>query len=209
MTLPTDTELKKKELERLLQENKIELNQYLETVAKLEVSPSTEELDSAKGQQVKSLRLIQTDYLLFISPLLFLIGLFLAISGSVGGYESTLSSYETVGYPYSPVGLAIMMGAAILLSVGISCRWVKSISRGAIIVLEVLGWFLLIFAVYILASGFSIIFVQQTLFSGYSFPSISPAFWGFGLLLWFAGVLSITCGLVPLRKWFGRSIANS
>jgi hypothetical protein len=209
MVVPTDTELKKKELERLLQENKIELDQYLETVTKLEASSSTEKLDSARDQHVKNLQLIRTDYLLFISPLLILIGWFLAISGSVSGYESAVSSYETVGYPYSPVGLAIMMSAAILLSAGICCRWIKSISRGAIIVLEVLGWFLLIFAAYGLAGGFSIIFVQQTAYSGYSFPSISPTFWSFGLLLWFVGVLAITCGLAPLRKWFGRSIANS
>jgi hypothetical protein len=203
--MSTNTELKKKELERLLHENKIELSQYLETVTRLE---ATEELDSARVQQVKSLRLMRTDYLLLISPLLILIGWFLAVSGSVSGYENTLSSYGTVGYPYSPIGLAIMMSAAILLSVGISYRWVKSISRGAVIVLEVLGWFLLMFAVYVLAQGFSMIFVQSTEFSGYSFPSISPTFWGFGLLPWFVSVLAITCGLVPLRKWFGRSIAN-
>jgi phosphotransferase system glucose/maltose/N-acetylglucosamine-specific IIC component len=141
MVVPTDTESKKKELERLLQENKIELDQYLETVTKLEASPSTEGLGSAKDKQVKSFRLMRTDYFLLISPLLALVGWLLAVSGSVSGYESTLSSYETVGYPFSPLGVAIMMVAAILFSVGIAYRWVKSTSRGAVIVLEVVGWF--------------------------------------------------------------------
>jgi len=204
----TDTELKKKELERLLQEKKIELNQYLETVAELDAPSSTGGLDLAKGQQVKGLRLMRTDYLLFISPLLMLVGWFLAVSGSVSGYESSLSSYETIGYPFSPLGVAIMMVAAILFSVGIAYRWVKSTSRGAVIVLEVLGWFLLTFAVYIFAKGFTMISAQITSSSGFSFPSISPTFWSFGLLFWFVGVLTITCGLVPMHKWFGRSIAN-
>lgn len=205
--MSTETELKKKELERLLQENKIELNQYLETVTKLETSSSTKKLGSARVQQVKSLRLTRTDYLLFLSPLLILVGWFFAVSGSVNGYE-TASSFQAVGYPYSPLGLGVMMVATVLLSVGITYRWVKSISRGAIIGLEVLGWFLLIFGVYIFASGFSMISVQQTPYSGYNFPSISPTFWGFGLLLWFVGILAITCGLVPTRKWFGGIITN-
>jgi len=206
--VPTDTESEKKELERLLQENKIELDQYLETVTKLEASSSIEDQDLAKGQQVKGFRLVRTDYLLFISPLLVLVGWILAVSGSVSGYESSLSSYGTVGYPFSPLGVAIMMVAAILFSVGIAYRWVKSTSRGAVIVLEVLGWFLLAFAVFVLAKGFTMISAQTTSVSGFSFPSINPAFWGFGLLFWFVGVLAITCGLVPMRKWFERSIAN-
>jgi hypothetical protein len=203
----TGTELKKKELERLLQENKIDLNQYLETVTKLEVSSSTKKPDSARIQQVKGLRLMRTDYLLFLSPLLILTGWFFAVSGAVNGYE-TASSFEVVGYPLSPLGLGIMMVAAVLLSVGITCRWVKSMSRGAIIVLEVLGWFLLILGAYTFASGLSMISVGQTPYSVSSFPSISPDFWGFGLIPWFTGVLAITCGLVPLRKWFGRDIIS-
>ena len=101
-----------------------------------------------------------------------------------------------------------MLLAAILFSVGFACHWVKSTSRGAVIVLEVLGWFLLTFGVYVLAKGFTMISTQTTSFSGFSFPSIDPISWGFGLLFWFVGVLAITCGLIPMRKWFGGSIAN-
>jgi hypothetical protein len=98
-----------------------------------------EEKDSSTHSQPETYRMLKTDILLFISPFLILVGWFLSVSGSVSGYESTLSLYRTVGYPYSPIGLAVMMSATTTLSLGIAYRWMNSVSRGAFIVLEVLG----------------------------------------------------------------------
>ena len=90
-------------------------------------------------------------------------------------------------YPYSPIGLAIMMFATVLLSVGITFRWVKLLSRAEFIALEAIGWSILIFVLYILVS-------------------IDPAGCSFILILWFIGVFTITYGLAPLRRWFSKSI---
>jgi len=202
----SEVEFKKKELERLLRERKIDVDQYLEALAKQEESPLTSEARSLKHEQAKGYELLKTDFLLIASPFLIVVGWFIAILNPVRGYSSFSSGYEITGYPYSPIGLGILMCAAILLSVGISCRWSKSISRGEFIILEVLGWFFLIFALYILINSFSYVWVRQTPYSGYGFISIDTFASSFGLFLWFIGVFMVSCGLAPLRKWFNKSV---
>jgi len=195
-----ETEFKKKELEQLLREKKIDVSQYLEALAKLEGVPIIEAKPEGHG-------LLKTDFLLIASPFLILVGWLIANLNAVSGYSSISSGYEMMGYPYSPIGLAIMMCAIILLSAGISCRWVKSVSRGEFIILEVVGILLVIFALYVLVIGFSFVWVQETPYSWRSFISINPAYSSLGLLLWFSGVFTMTCGLAPFRKWFSKSIS--
>jgi hypothetical protein len=194
-----ETEFKKKELEQLLREKKIDVDQYLEALAKLEGVPIIE-------VKPEGHRLLKTDFLLIASPFLILVGWLVSNLNALSGYSSISSGYELMGYPYSPIGLAIMMCAIILLSVGISYRWVKSVSRGEFIILEIVGVFLVIFGLFVLISGFSYVWVQQTPYSWHSFISINPAYSSLGLLLWFAGVFTITCGLAPLSKWFSKNI---
>jgi hypothetical protein len=109
-------------------------------------------------------------------------------------------------YPYSPIGLAIMMFATVLLSVGITFRWVKLLSRAEFIALEAIGWSILIFVLYIPVSGFSVVWVPAGPYSWQRFISIDPAGCSFILILWFIGVFTITYGLAPLRRWFSKSI---
>jgi hypothetical protein len=195
-----ETEFKKKELEQLLREKKIDVDQYLEALAKLEGFPIIEVKPEGHG-------LLKTDFLLIASPFLILVGWLVTNLNAASGYSSISSGYEVMGYPYSPIGLVVMMCAIILLSVGISGRWVKSVSRGEFIVLEVVGISLVIFALYVLVIGFSYVWVQQTPYSWHGFISINPAYSSLGLLLWFAGVFTTACGLTPLRKWFSKSVA--
>lgn len=165
----------------------------------------TNETDLKKKELEGALR--KTDFLLLVSPFLILIGWFIVGLNPVQGYESTLSTYETVGYPYSPVGLGIMMTAAVLLSAGLASRWVKSISRVGVIVSQVMGWFFLALAVYVLAIGFSEVWVQDTQYSWHNLASINPLACGISLLLWFIGTLTIAYGLVPSRRWLNKSIS--
>jgi len=201
-----DVELKKKELERLLSEKKIDANQYLEVLAKLEESLPTSEAKSLNHGQAKVYELFKTNFLLIAFLSLIVVGWFIAILNPMRGYTSTSSGYEIIGYPYSPIGLGILMCSIILLSVEISCRWVKSISRGAFIILEVMGWFFVIFALYVLANSFSYVWVWQSPYSWYGFISIDPFTSSFCLFLWFIGVFTVSCGLAPLRKWFNKSV---
>jgi hypothetical protein len=196
--------MKKKELERLLKEKKIELPQYLEMSAKLEnASPSKEKTTSEKTTHSE---LLKTNLLLFVSPFLLLTGWFIVGLNPIQGYENTTSLYEIVGYPYSPIGLGIMMTAAILLSIGLANRWVKSVSRSGLIVSQTMGWFVLAISLFVLAIGFSEVWIQDTQYTWHNIVSINPLFSGFSLLLWFIGILTIAYGLVPSRKWLNKGI---
>jgi len=203
-----ETELKKKELERLLKDGVINVNEYLEAVAKLEKTSGVSEV-KLQRQEERGLTLLKTDFMLIVSPFLLLVGWFLINLNPVDAYTYDHSQYipGMTGYPYSPIGLAIMMCAIVLLSAGITSRWVKSISRGEFIALEAVGGSILIFALYLLVNGFSIVWVPAGPYSWQSFLSIDPASCSFLLLIWFIGVFTITYGLVPLRKWFSKSIA--
>jgi len=203
-----ETELKKKELEQFLREKKIDVDQYLEALAKLEEFPSTNEVKPARQEQAKGYGLLKTDFLLIVSPFLILVGWLIANLNPVSAYTSYYLEFVPgmTGYPYSPIGLGIMMSSIILLSVGITSRWVKSVSRGEFIILEVTGWFVLVFALYALANGIRVVWVQENPYSWHSFISIDPAACSFILLLWFIGVFTITYGLAPLHKWFSKSI---
>ncbi|MEM2969343.1 MAG: hypothetical protein QXR63_00225 [Candidatus Bathyarchaeia archaeon] len=203
-----ELELKKKELERLLKEEKIDVNEYLEAVAKLEKREGVSEVQLQKNEE-KSFVLLKTDFLLIVSPFLLLAGWFIANLNPVDAYTYSHSQYipGMIGYPYSPVGLATMMCAIVLLSIGIASRWVKSISRGEFIALEAIGWSILVFALYLLVNSFSVVWVPAGLYSWQSFLSIDPASCSFFLLIWFIGILTVTYGLAPLRKWFRKSIA--
>jgi hypothetical protein len=101
----------------------------------------------------------------------------------------------------------MMMTAAILLSIGLANRWVKSISRAGLIVTQTMGWFVLALSLFMLAIGFSEVWIQDTQYSWHSIISISPLFSGFSFLLWFIGTLTIAYGLVPSRKWLNKSIS--
>jgi hypothetical protein len=203
------TELKKRELERLLEENKIDVNQYLEASAQLQEFPSTDEVKSVSHEQARGYGMLKTDILLIASPILILVGWLIANLNPVSAYTSDHLEFVPgmTGYPYSPIGLGIIMSSIVLLSVGITRRWVKSVSRGEFIILEVTGWFVLMFALYVLAIGIRVVWVQEAPYSWHSFISIDPAACSFVLLLWFIGVLTIAYGLVPLRKWFGKSVS--
>jgi len=205
---PEELEFKKKELEQLLKERKIDVNEYLDAVAKLEKREGVSEVKLQKHEE-KSFMFLKTDFLLITSPFLLLIGWFIANLNPVSAYTYDHSEYipGMTGYQYSPIGLAIMMCAIVLLSVGITSRWVKSVSRGEFIVLETVGWAVLVFAAYLLVNGFSIVWVPAGPYSWQSFLSIDPASCSFFILIWFIGVFTITYGLVPLRKWFSKSIA--
>lgn len=207
MTLD-ESEFKKKELERLLKEKKIDVNEYLDAVAKLEKREGVSKVKMHKHEE-KSFVLLKTDFLLIVSPFLLLVGWFLVNLNPVDAYTYIHSQYipGMTGYPYSPVGLAIMMCAVVLLSVGIASRWVKSISRGEFIAIEAVGWGVLIFSLYLLLNGFSIVWVPAGPYSWQSFLSIDPAACSFFLLMWLIGVFTVTYGLAPLRKWFSKSIA--
>lgn len=205
----TETESKKKELERLLKENKIDVNQYLEASAQLEESASTDEAKSLRRGQAKGYGLLKTDLLLIASPFLILVGWLIANLNPVSAYTSDYLEFVPgmTGYPYSPIGLGIMMSSIVLLSVGVTCRWVKLVSRGEFIILEVTGSFVLMFALYALANGIRVVWIQETSYSWHSFISIDPVACSFVLLLWFIGVFTLTYGLTPLRKWFGKSVS--
>ncbi|MEM2112285.1 MAG: hypothetical protein QXX08_10500 [Candidatus Bathyarchaeia archaeon] len=203
-----ELEFKKKELERLLKEEKIDVNEYLDAVAKLEKREGVSEVKLQKPEE-KSFTLLKTDFLLMVSPFLLLAGWLLVNLNPVEAYTYSHSQYipGMSGYPYSPIGLAIMMCAIVLLSVGITSRWVKSISRGEFIALEAIGWSILVFAAYLLVNSFSVVWVQAGPYSWKNFLSIDPASCNFFLLIWFIGIFTVTYGLAPLRKWFSKSIA--
>jgi hypothetical protein len=197
-----ETEFKKKELEQLLREKKIDVNQYLEALARLKEAPVIEAKPEGHG-------LLKTDFLLVASPFIMLIGWFIANLNPVSAYTSDHLQFVPgmTGYPYSPIGLGIMMSSIVLLSVGIVCHWVKSVSRGEFIVLEITGWSILVFTLYVLVTGIRIVWVPVAPNSWHSFISIDPASCSFILILWFIGVCTITYGLAPMRKWFSKSIA--
>jgi len=204
-----ETEFKKKELEQLLKEKKIDVNEYLDAVAKLEKSESTSEVKLQKHEN-ESFALLKTDFLLIASPFLLLIGWFIVNLNPMSAYTYDHSEYipGMTGYPYSPIGLAIMMCAVVLLCVGITSRWVKSVSRGEFIVLEVTGWSVMAFTLYLLINGVRMVWVPVIApYSWQSFLSIDPASSCFTFLFWFIGVFTITYGFAPLRKWFSKSIA--
>jgi hypothetical protein len=196
-----ETGFKKKELEQLLREKKIDVDQYLEALARLEDVSTIEVKSEGHG-------LLKTDFLLIASPFLILIGWFIANLNSVSAYTSDHLQFipGMTCYPYSPVGLGIMMSSTVLLSVGIACRWVKSVSRGEFIVFEITGWSILMFTFYVLVTGIRIVWVPVAPNSWQSFISIDPAGCSFILILWFIGVFTITYGLAPMRKWFSKSI---
>jgi len=208
VTSKEELEFKKKELERLLKEEKINVNEYLDAVAKLEKTEGISEVKLQKHEG-KVFTVLKTDFMLIVSPFLLLVGWFLVNLNPVDAYTYEYSEYipGMTGYPYSPVGLAIMMCAIVLLSVGVTSRWVKYVSRGEFIVLETVGWAVLVFVAYLLVDGFSIVWVPAGPYSWKSFLSIDPASCSFFILVWFIGVFTITYGLVPLRKWFSKSIA--
>jgi len=210
VTSKEELEFKKKELERLLKEEKINVNEYLDAVAKLEKSEDVSEVKLQKHEE-KSFMFLKTDFLLITSPFLLLIGWFIANLNPVSAYTYyDHSGYipGMTGYPYSPIGLAIMMCAVVLLCVGITSRWVKSISRGEFIVFEVTGWSIMAFTLYLLINGVRMVWVPVIApYSWRSLLSIDPSSSGFILFFWFIGVFTITYGLVPLHKWFSKSIA--
>lgn len=207
MTSTEELEFKKKELERLLKEEKINVNEYLDAVAKLEKREGVSEVKLQK-QEGKVFTVLKTDFMLIVSPILLLVGWFLVNLNPVDAYTYEYSEYipGMTGYPYSPIGLAIMMCATVLLSVGITFRWVKSLSRAEFIALEAIGWSILIFVLYLLLSGFSVVWVPAGPYSWQRFISIDPAGCSFILILWFIGVFTITYGLAPLRRWLSKSI---
>jgi len=204
-----ETEFKKKELEQLLREKKIDVDQYLEALAKLEENSFTNEVKSLRHEQAKGYGLLKTDLLLIASPFLILVGWLIANLNPVSAYTSDHFQFipGMTCYPYSPVGLGIMMSSIVLLSVGIAYRWVKSVSRGEFIVLEITGWSILMFTLYVLVTGICIVWVPMAPNSWQSFISIDPAGCSFILILWFIGVFTITYGLAPMRKWFSKSIS--
>jgi len=175
--------------------------------ARLETSSSPSEKDTTTSEKIKHSGLLKTDFLLPVSPVLMLIGWFIAGLNPVQGYENTFSQYETIGYPYSPIGLGIMMTAAILLSTGLAYRWVKSVSRAGLVISQVMGWFFIALALYVLAIGFSEVFVQDTPYSWHNLASINPLSCGISILLWFTGTLTIAYGLVPSRKWLNKNLS--
>lgn len=144
-----------------------------------------------------------------ISPFLFILGWVIATLNPVSAY--TLDHLEFIpgmtGYPYSPIGLGLMMSSIILLSVGVTCRWVKTLSRGEFIALEITGWSIMAFTLYLLVYGIRIVWVPVAPNSWQSFISIDPPSCIFILIFWFLGVFTITYGLAPLRRWFSKSIA--
>jgi hypothetical protein len=207
VTSTEELEFKKKELERLLKEEKINVNEYLDAVAKLEKTEGIGEVKLQK-QEGKVFTVLKTDFMLIVSPFLLLVGWFLVSLNPVDAYTYEFSGFVPgmTCYPYSPIGLAIMMFATVLLSVGITFRWVKLLSRAEFIALEAIGWSILIFVLYILVSGFSVVWVPAGPYSWQRFISIDPAGCSFTLILWFIGVFTITYGLAPLRRWFSKSI---
>jgi len=204
----SEIEFKKKELERLLREKKIDVNQYLETLAKMEQFSSKSEVKSLGHEQIKKYTLTGMHLLLIASPFLILMGWFIANLNPISAYTLDHSKFipGVTCYPYSPLGLGIMMTSIILLSVGITSRWVKKVSRGDFIVLEVTGWFFVSFALYSLVSSISMLWIPVAPNSWQSFVSIHPTSCILILIFWFIGVFMIIYGLTPLRKWFNKSI---
>lgn len=203
-----ETEFKKKKLKLLLKEKKIDVDQYFDALAKLEESEDITKVKSQKHKQGKSFELLKTDFLLIASPFLLLVGWFIVNLNSVNAYTSDHLEFipGMTGYPYSPIGLGIMMCSIVLLSVGITSRWVKTLSRGEFIALEATGWSIMVFTIYMLVNGIRIVWVPVAPNSWQSFISVDPASCGFILFLWFIGVFIITYGLAPLNKWFSKSI---
>ena len=202
-----ETEFKKKELKHLLKEKKIDVDQYLEALAKIEQSGDIGKIES-KHEKEKSFMLVKTDFLLIASPFLLLFGWFLSNFTPVNAYTNDHLQFipGMTGYPYSSIGLGIMMCSIVLLSVGITSRWVKTLSRGEFIALEVTGWPIIMFTLYILVNGIRIVWVPVASNSWQSFISVDPASCVFIMLFWSIGVFIITYGLAPLNKWFSKSI---
>lgn len=205
--MTNQTDLKKKELERLLEENKIGLPQYLEMAAKLE-APLSVLAKETSSENVKHRGLLKTDALLFVSPLLIAFGWFIDGLNQVQGYDwDTTSHIGPVGYPYSLVGTGVIMVATILLCTGLAYRFVKSVSRGGLIVSQVAGWPFIVIALYVFVTGFSGVYVQDSATSWHTIASIDPFISAFGLVFWFTGTLTIAYGLVSSRRWLNKSIS--
>jgi hypothetical protein len=151
---------------------------------------------------------LKTDFLLIISPVLILLGLYIAGLNQTQVFaDFTLQTSAGIGYPYSYIGTIIMLAAGTLLSVGIAYRWAKSISRGGLIVSQIIGWLAATFAILIVIFGGSYVWESGTYpIIASSFLSINPDVSGVAALIWFAGTSAIVCGLVPMRRWLNKNI---
>ncbi len=153
---------------------------------------------------------LKTGYLLIVAPILIVVGFYVAGLNQTEAFMDMNLQGSTVGYPYSYIGTALMLTAAMLLSVGLAYRWAKSVSRGGLIVTQIIGWLVCAFAIALTIFGGSVVWANPVStsmsYSIQSFVSINPTISGIATIIWFAGTTAIAWGLIPMRRWLNKSI---
>jgi hypothetical protein len=169
--------------------------------------PPSEEFEKSNG-----FKFLKTDVFLFVSPFLIALGWYIVGLNQSSMYTDISLQSSTIGYPYSLEGTIIMLTAEIFLSIGITYRWVRSISRGGLIVSQIIGWLATSLAILVLIFGSSNLWGTPTYTASSStinnVLSIDPVVSGLAALIWFAGTATIASGLVPLRRWLNTNITS-